>query len=267
MITGLVALFCRRQGRAFFYGAGSDVDLDARRVAIAGVRDRLLFRYGISRCSGLVVQNTRQLAAARPLGKPVQLIPNGIRPAASCDAESRRAIVWMGSLWTVKRPDRLLELARLLPDREFVVLGGDFASEPEYSARIRADAARLANVTMLGRRPHDEVNAVLSRAALLVNTSEVEGFPNAYLEAWNHGVPVVTFNDVDDLIRTAGLGRVVDTVEEMADAIRSVGDGERRRAMGDAGRRHIREHYSPERLGPRYVEFFASVARQRGAIE
>ena len=259
MITGQVAMFSRRRGRAFVYGAGSDGDFNPRDVSIPGFRDRQLFRYGLLRCSGFVVQNEKQLAAAKPLSRPVRLIRNGIRPAPRDEAGERRAIVWIGSLWTLKRPDRLLEVARRLPDREFIVMGGDFPSEAAYSARIREEAKGVPNVTMMGRRPHGEVDAVLARAALLVNTSEVEGFPNAYLEAWNHGVPVITFNEVDGIIAGSGTGVVVDSVEQMVASIRMLEDEARRRAMGDTARRYIQDNFSPERLGAEYVDFFSSL--------
>ncbi|MDH4036992.1 MAG: glycosyltransferase family 4 protein [Candidatus Krumholzibacteria bacterium] len=259
MITGLVAMHCRRRRRPFVYGAGSDGDFDPRAVTVGGFRDRMLFRYGLNRCAGIVVQNETQRAAAETLGRPVRLIPNGIAPAPPQEAGTRDIIVWIGSLWSVKRPDLLLELARRVPEREFVVLGGDFPSEPEFSARVREEAAKLPNVTMMGRRPHDEVATVLSRAALLVNTSAVEGFPNAYLEAWNQGVPVVTFNDIDGLIREAGVGVVTDSLDGMVAAVRDLVDETARRALGDAARGYIRDRFSPERLGAAYTEYFSSL--------
>jgi glycosyltransferase involved in cell wall biosynthesis len=116
MITGLIAMFCKKRRRRFVYGAGSDGDFHPRDVSVSGRRDRALFRYGLARCSGVVVQNQKQLVAAESLGKPVRLIPNGIRPVASATDSERSAIVWIGSLWTLKRPDRLLELAQRLPE-------------------------------------------------------------------------------------------------------------------------------------------------------
>ena len=139
------------------------------------------------------------------------------------------------------------------------MLGGDFPSEPAFSARIREEAAKLPNVTMMGRRPHDEVAAVLARAALLVNTSAVEGFPNAYLEAWSQGVPVVTFNDIDGIIKNAGVGVVVNSLDEMVASVRALADESARRPLCEAARRYIQERFSPERLGAVYTEFFSSL--------
>ena len=265
MVTGLVAMHCRRKRRVFVYGGGSDADFISGQVPISMLRDRMLFRYGLRRCSGIVVQNEKQRAAARSLNKPLRLIPTGVRALHADLDGARDAIVWIGSLWRLKRPDRLLDLARRMPEREFVVLGGDFPSEPDYSERIRREAEAIPNVTMMGRRPHEEVSKMLSRAALLVNTSDVEGFPNAYLEAWSHGVPVVTFNDIDDIIRTSGVGVVVNTLDEMADAIRVLGDETARRVMGDSARRFVADRFSPERLGAEYTAFFSSLVAEAGS--
>jgi len=263
MITGLVARFCRHHGRAFVYGAGSDGDFHTRDVAIDGARDRLLYRYGLRHTTGIVVQNQKQLAAARPLGKPVRLIPTGVRPVDPDDGDVHDVIVWIGSLWTLKRPDRLLELARRLPERKFVVMGGDFPSEPAYSARIRAEAAQLANVTITGRRPNHEVQAILQRAAVLVNTSDVEGFPNAYLEAWSLRVPVVALHDIDGIIESSGVGVIAKTMDDMEKAVRWLEDDSVRRTMGEAARRYALDRFSPERLGAEYMEFFSGLLDAR----
>ncbi|HEX6791432.1 MAG TPA: glycosyltransferase family 4 protein [Candidatus Krumholzibacteria bacterium] len=263
MITGLVARFCRRHGRTFVYGAGSDGDFHPRRVAIDNTRDRMLYRYGLHHADGIVAQNHKQLDAAKTLGKPLCLIPTGVRSVEPGDDHPLGPVVWIGSLWTLKRPDLLLELARRCPDRDFVIVGGDFPSEAAYSARIRAEASGLPNVTITGRIPNPEVEAILRRAALLVNTSDVEGFPNAYLEAWSVRVPVVARHDIDGIIASSGAGMIAETIDDMTAAIRALEDDVARRTMGEAARRHARANFSPSALGPKYVEFYESLLAGR----
>jgi glycosyltransferase involved in cell wall biosynthesis len=262
-ITGLVARFCRSHGRAFVYAAGSDGDFHPRHVAIDGTRDRMLYRYGLHRASGIVVQNQKQLLAAQPLGRPLRLIPTGVRPVEPGSEDVRDLVVWIGSLWTLKRPDLLLDLARRLPDCKFVMLGGDFPSEADYSARIRADAARLPNLTITGRVPNSEVEATLRRALVLVNTSDVEGFPNAYLEAWSLRVPVIARRDIDGMITSAGAGMIADTLDEIERAVRALEDGELRRTMGNAARRYALDRFSSSRLGAEYADFFSGLLSAR----
>ena len=253
MVTGLVASFGRRYGKPFVYGAGSDVDFSLRDVAIHGMRDRILHRYGLKKSRGFVVQNERQRAAAEHFQKPVRVIPNGTWPVAPKPDDGGDLVVWIGAMWRVKRPELFLELARRMPEKRFCFIGGG----GELAPSIDAEIARASNVEMLGRLSRRQVSDVLRRTAVLVNTSSVEGFPNAFLEAWNHGVPVVTLNDVDGIIQQTGVGAVCAHVDEMVDAIRGLTtDRERARAIRARAAGLVRERFSPDVLGPRYVEFF-----------
>jgi glycosyltransferase involved in cell wall biosynthesis len=266
MITGLAAMFCRQAGKVFVYCAGSDVDFSPSRVAVHGVRDRLLFGYGLRASDGLVVQNERQrVAAGERFTKPLRIIPTGIRPTDDAEDSQRDALVWIGAMWRVKRPELFLELARRMPDKRFLMVG----SAGELEGRVRAEAKHIPNLELLGRMSRDEVGKVLRRSALLVNTSSVEGFPNAYLEAWNHGVPVVAFNDVDGIIREAGVGAVCDSIEAMAAAARDLtADAASMHAMRDRARRLVRERFSSHVLGPRYAAFFEELlVAKHGASE
>jgi glycosyltransferase involved in cell wall biosynthesis len=262
-ITGLTARFCKQHGRVFVYGAGSDGDFHPRDVTINGVRDRMLFRYGLKNAAGIVVQNRKQLASAQSLRKPLRLIPTGVRPLDSDTDTVRDVIVWIGSLWTLKRPDLLLELARRMPERNFVIVGGDFPSEAGYSAHIREQAAGLANVTITGRIPNPEVQAILGRASALVNTSDVEGFPNAYTEAWSLRVPIVARGDIDGVLSSSGGGIVAESQDAMVEALRSLADDGLRRRMGEAARRYVMEYFSIQRLGPEYMDFFSRLLEEK----
>ncbi len=211
---------------------------------------------------GFVVQNERQREAAeRRFRKPVRVIPNGVWPIEVASGPRGDAIVWIGAMWRVKRPELFLEVARRMPDREFVMVGGG----GELETRIRTEAKALSNVTMAGRLPRSETDRVLRNASVLVNTSSIEGFPNAFLEAWNNGVPVVTFSDVDGIVRSEGVGKVCATVDEMVVAIRDLAGNHGVHSVRDRARRLVTERFSPGVLGPRYVEFFEELLQSKGA--
>jgi glycosyltransferase involved in cell wall biosynthesis len=114
-------------------------------------------------------------------------------------------VLFVGNLVAVKRLDRLLQATALLGERRpglRVCLVGDgvLRRELEEQARRLGLAGR---VRFEGARPFEEVVGWLRRARLLVMTSQMEGLPQAMIEAMSCGVPVVisATGDVTTLAR------------------------------------------------------------------
>jgi glycosyltransferase involved in cell wall biosynthesis len=103
---------------------------------------------------------------------------------------------------THKRPELALELARRLPHRRFVMVGGPGLSGAALYERIRREAASLPNVEMTGFLPLSEVEGRFDAARVLVNTSSIEGMPNTFLQAWARGVPTLGTVDVGAAVHT-----------------------------------------------------------------
>ena len=65
----------------------------------------------------------------------------------------------------------------------------------------------LSNVKYCGQVTPDKDLQVIANAAILLSTSDQEGFPNTFLEAWSAGTPVVSLKiDPDRIIEQMGLG-------------------------------------------------------------
>jgi glycosyltransferase involved in cell wall biosynthesis len=160
----------------------------------------------------------------------------------------------------VKRPELFIELARRFPGRQFVIVGGSTSTEPDHAAATEKEARTVPNIRMTGWLHNSDVIREIAKAAVVVNTSVVEGFPNVYLEAWNHGVPVVSFNDVDGLLANEKLGALCSDLDDMEKKLRAlVGSRDAMRAAGERAQRAISERFSPQVLGPRYVGFFETL--------
>ena len=141
---------------------------------------------------------------------------------------------------------RFLPIAQL-PEVTIHMVGGPVPAEAALYKRIRRAAARYPNVTFHGHLSYWEANVLYGRARLLANTSEVEGFPNAYLQAWSLGVPVVSFTDPDSVIRRHGLGAAVSSEPGMRDAIRRLLDSAgARAAAGVRCREYMAREYAEE---------------------
>jgi glycosyltransferase involved in cell wall biosynthesis len=262
MLTSVVAEFCRRHGRRSVYAAASDADFDPRSRQIRYARDRWLYRRGIARMDRIVVQNRAQLEACRRVfGREAVLIPSGYEPPARRSTGDE--VLWVGRLQQGKRPELALEVARRLPHRRFVLVGGathgDGALPPGFTEALRTRAAALGNVEMTGFLPLEDVERRFDRARVLLNTSVYEGMPNTFLQAWARGVPTVATVDVG-----AGVYPVVAEAEAAAAEIeRLFAAPAHWRALSRRVREHFARHHSSDAVAREYLRLLAELTSKK----
>jgi glycosyltransferase involved in cell wall biosynthesis len=127
-------------------------------------------------------------------------------------ATDRPVIVWLGRFTQVKRPDRVAELARELPQYQFVMAGGG-----DLEGSIRA--LNLPNLFCVGWQKKEDMWAI---ADVGLCTSDSEGMPLALIEAQMAGVPVVSTDvgSVSEIVADGVTGRLVPrSGVGMADAV------------------------------------------------
>lgn len=244
-----VVMFAHSRGRAVAFRIASNSDCDPRQLLVQYRRDKLLYRYGLARADLVLAQTEQQQQALqRNYGRSSTLAPSLIEPADRCRALDERDIdvLWVGHIRSFKRPDVLLELARRLPRLRFHMVGGRMPGSEGLFDGLRLEAERLGNVTFHGAVPYLEVRALYERARLFIGTSEIEGFPNTYLQSWSHGTPVVAFLDPDGLLQRHGAGRAVSTVDEMCTAITELSHDRARWEEASARARRYMEMHCEE---------------------
>ena len=257
-LTGIIAEFCRRHGKRSIYAGASDRDFDPGRQQIQYRRDRWLFEHGLRAVDRIVAQNAlQQEACRRHYGREAVVIPScyEVPPGSKVDRED--LVLWVGTIHTYKQPEMLLEIARRLPKRRFVMIGGSAAPGERlrqgYFEAIRDEAARLPNVEFKGFQPLAEVESWFDRASVLVNTSVYEGMPNIFLQAWARGIPTVATVDVG----AEGVYQKISTEEEASQEIEKLFSDELHWARASARCREYfeRSHSSAEVLA-RYGKVF-----------
>lgn len=252
-VTGQVALWCRAHRRKFVYSVASDPDCMPSLPLMKTRRERVLYRYGLRNADRVVAQTRNQrrmLEEGFGIGAEVVPMPcpgpggeEFVPPVPPSGGNGR--VLWIGRIDRVKRPDRFLDVVEACPELRFDLVGP--AGDAPYSREILERAGRCHNLRVRGAVPRGEVAAHFRNAACLCSTSDVEGFPNTFLEAWSHGVPVVSTIDPDGLILGKGLGAVARTVPELAAALREVASSpERWVGMSVRSRRYFLEtHHVP----------------------
>lgn len=109
--------------------------------------------------------------------------------------------MWLGRFTEVKRPDRVVEAARELPQYQFVMAGGG-----ELEGEIKSHL--LPNLFCVGWQKKEDMWAI---ADLGLCTSDSEGMPLALIEAQIAGVPVVSTDvgSVSEIVADGMTGRLV----------------------------------------------------------
>lgn len=267
MQVGLLALFCRRYAKRFVFRAASDADSDPSRLLVQYARDRWLYTWGLRRADAILVQSASQARAmARNFALPSRVAGMLVEPPPPLSAPRDIDVLWVSNIRSVKRPDRIVALARRLPQTRVHMVGGPLPGDEVLFREIRRMAETLGNVTFHGRLPYAETCALYDRARLLVNTSDLEGFPNSYLQAWVRGVPVVTLIDPDRVIEREGLGFAALSPTDLGDAThRLLQDAAAWRAASERCRAYMAHEYGEDRVLAAYLEAFTAVVRGGGA--
>jgi glycosyltransferase involved in cell wall biosynthesis len=132
------------------------------------------------------------------------------------------------------------------------MIGGPGANRALYEA-IAERAARLPNVQFKGFLPLHETERWFDRARVLVNTSDYEGMPNTFLQAWARGVPTVATVDVGSPVH-----RVASTVDELAENIEAAfGDP----GLGERCRQYFHRTHSSVEVLKRYAQVFSELVQ------
>jgi glycosyltransferase involved in cell wall biosynthesis len=216
-----------RTGRPYVVQVwGTDVELARRAPRLA---------HAVLRRARLVIAASTALAdSARALGAAkVEVIPSGVElPPEVGEEVSPPEVLYAGRLSPEKGVEELVAATRGMN----LVVAGD--------GPLRAQVSGA-----LGFVPHDELQHLYARAAVVACPSRREGFGVACLEAMAHGRPVVAsaVGGLKDLVVDGETGLLVppgDPEALRAALERLLADGELRRRLGAAGRERARERFS-----------------------
>jgi glycosyltransferase involved in cell wall biosynthesis len=266
-LTGFVSAFARRHGRRMVFAGASDLDFEPSLPLVRYRRDKALFRHGLRAADEVVVQSERQRQRCREVsGREATVIPscyghNG-RPA-----QHDGVVLWVGSVKPIKRPDLFLDLAQRLPQLRFRLVGGAPAESSSLFESLQRRAATLPNLEMTGFVPHADVESHFDDAALLVNTTASEGFPNTFLQAWSRGMPSVSFFDAGVRVEGTPVGTVVPDLDAMAHAVQRLkADEPLWREEGRRAAEHVRRHHAVDRVVDAYERIFDRLMAQPAPV-
>lgn len=250
---GPAAEIARWLGVRTAFSAMHDLDVQPRVALKRRKKWWPFYLWGLQRSDIIFIQHSGQREyLPLPLQQRAYFLPGIVSLPRTVRHHSERngTVAWVAVIRPIKRPDLLIEIARRLPSVCFAVCGAptSYLWDANALENILMQLRSLPNVEYRGHVPPEETLKVIADASLLLSTSDGEGFPSVFLEAWAAGTPVVSIKiDPDHRIRDGELGEVIDTVDQAVDTItalmRSPG---RRQEMGMRAQRHVQELYGPD---------------------
>jgi glycosyltransferase involved in cell wall biosynthesis len=203
-----------------------------------------------------------EASVARLLTRNVSVVPNSVdlgRVDKIVGARSRD-VVGVGRICEQKNVPLFLEVARRLPHRSFVWVGGP-------GKEIEGPVPE--NVEVTGWLPQANGLAIMAGARVYLSTSRREGMPITLLEAMALGKPAVC-TDVTgnrDLVDRGVTGHLASTAHDLAESVEALlVDRARADALGRAARRLIETNHTPAVVGRRWQTLYTEWAERGSKI-
>lgn len=256
------ALYARLSGARFVFAGASDMDFVRGPLPGMPAQHSFMYRLGLRAAHAVIVQNLAQQRMLKEhFGREGHLIQNGYEEAAARPGSFQGHVLWAATVKPLKRPDLFIELARRTPGRRFVMVGGPGITPDAqaYFAEMAERASGVPNLEMKGHVPYHQVGAWFDGAALSVNTSDYEGLPNTFLQAWLRGIPSLSFVCPESAPGETGTLACRD-LDDMAARVGALCADEAAWRMASAAcRRHFDAHHRIDAVVDRYRAVFDEV--------
>lgn len=152
----------------------------------------IVFNYLLKNSDYVLLQHSGQAADLVSVKGKVAVFPNifDFRILPKINNSSKDYFIHPGALNMLKGTKNLKQLINMLDKKIPIVIVGQ--PTDKKSKKIYEQLKTMENIALTGRLSHIETIQLIANARALINTSNYEGFPNIFLEAWASGVPVIS---------------------------------------------------------------------------
>jgi glycosyltransferase involved in cell wall biosynthesis len=251
--TGIAANYAKKNTCKMIWHIANEPDVKPLHVrkrlkSVCEYIDKRFVEYGIRHANYIIGQaDYQEELLLKNYNKKCDLIIGNWHklPKDECNRILPVKIIWVANLKQKKRPEKFVELAKMFKNRhdiKFIMIGREGNRHTEFKKSI----IELNNLEYLGEQPNEKVNLILSESHIFINTSDYEGFPNTFIQAWMRGVPVISLTvDPDNVLVREGIGFHSKTFEQMIqDVCCLVDDVALREKMGKRAQIYANNNHS-----------------------
>jgi glycosyltransferase involved in cell wall biosynthesis len=258
--SGIVALFCYLHRKKFIYVISSDRSVHKWSIRGDKFWLKLRIRLNCKLASIIIAQNEFQAKMLKQnFGKECVIIPSAYVLDNEVPQKAQPPIVlWVATIVPYKQPELFLKLAEAIPEGRFQMIGGGRGA-PEFYKRIKEAASRVGNLEFLGFIPVYEIDQYFKQASIFVSTSNLEGFPVTFVQAWAAYLPVVSLNiDPSEVICNNKLGFHSRTFDQMVRDVKLLlEDAKLRNEMSQNVRRYADKEHDIRVIATKYIRLLA----------
>ncbi len=257
--TGICAWYARKNRIPMVWHISHDMDvtpkIGTRKFPFELIEKKCL-EYGIRHAGHIIAQTDAQAALLKNnYGREANQIIRNFHPFPGADEPAAKGerikIVWIANFKAMKQPELFVRLAQELEhviDAQFIMIGK--VGNHKLYGPLLDEIGSIKSLDYIGEQPQEKVNEILSESHLLINTSQLEGFSNTFIQAWMRGVPVLTIAvDPDDLIKNNEIGVCAGSYEKLKETVIDlVRSPERLVHMGQKGKQYAYENHSMKNI-------------------
>ncbi len=153
-----------------------------------------VFDYLLKKADYVIVQHEDQKSCVKNTKGSIAVFRN-IFDSSNLPSKCSKSgdyYIHAGTLTVLKGSLNLYRLVKSMDKSIRIVVIGDYYDR--RSKTIYKKLQEFENVEVKGRLGHKDTIQCMAQAKALINTSNYEGFPNIFLEAWATGIPVISLN-------------------------------------------------------------------------
>lgn len=244
----LVAHYAHTHRGKYVYSVSHTGELFPDRLKMS-TPSRMSLMKALREADVVVCQTREQLEMAQDMGLSATMIKNIILlPPSEIDSSHMEPrAIWLSHMRPWKHPERFIDLAAAMPDHKFLMFCAD-----ELNVKLKRRAFSLSNLEL--RNYISNAATEINSGDVIVNTSDHEGLPNAFLEGWSRGASVLsTERDHGGIIGESGAGIVGGASE-----LREMLEGKSIK-LGRKGREYVYRTYSPDIILPKWNKLLKEI--------
>lgn len=231
---------------------------------------RLAMRYTFPKAAGVVLQSRgASMQLPESIKKKTVVLPNSINPDFIRDmfkGDRDKTIVTVGRIDENKNHKLIIDAFNKIrneyPDYELHIYGDG----PDRDKLFRYAGAKGLNDKVIFEGSVTDVADKIQASSMFVLASDMEGMPNALIEAMSLGIPCITTDcmyDTSELVKDNINGIVIPKgdMDAMAEAMKKlIDDHEYAARLGNSASR-IKEEVAPDVINRKWEDYFQSIMR------